>query len=303
MRAFIFPGQGSQYSGMATDFSKYKPWNEYLERAKSVLKFDIDRVMDGDEETLKLTENAQPAIFLASYVAYEQLRELGVDFDAVAGHSLGEYTALAVAGVYDFETGIYLVRKRGEYISQAVKPGEGSMAAVLGADLSMVEEEVKKFEELYVANYNSADQVVVSGKTESVKQFVEEMRKKKIKAIELKVSGPFHTPLLDEAKERMTKEIEHIKFRTPKVPIVMNSTARETTDPETIKHYVLEQISGPVLWYQSVNRMLELGVKEFVEVGPKNVLSSMLVKAGHPARHFMELLNEIGSEELEKVAG
>lgn len=303
MRAFIFPGQGSQYSGMATDFSRYKTWFEYVERAKAVLKFDIEKIMDGDEETLKLTENAQPAIFLASYVAYEQLREYGVGFDIVAGHSLGEYTALAAAGVYDFETGIYLVRKRGEFISQAVKPGEGSMAAVLGTNLSVVEEEVRKFEQLYVANYNSADQVVVSGKTESVRQFVEEMRKKKIKAIELKVSGPFHTPLLNEAKERMTKEIEHIKFKPPKVPIVMNSTARETTDPETIKHYVLEQISGPVLWYQSVNRMLELGVREFVEVGPKNVLSSMLVKAGHSARHFVEFFNEIRSGELEKILG
>uniref|UniRef100_A0A7C4GDN6 Malonyl CoA-acyl carrier protein transacylase n=1 Tax=Fervidobacterium thailandense TaxID=1008305 RepID=A0A7C4GDN6_9BACT len=300
MRAFIFPGQGSQYSGMAKDFSKCKTWFEFLGRAKAVLKFDIEKIMDGDEETLKLTENAQPAIFLASYVAYEQLREFGVDFDFVAGHSLGEYTALAVAGVYDFETGIYLVRKRGEFISQVVKPGEGSMAAVLGANLSVVEEEVKKFEQLYIANYNSVDQVVVSGKTESVKQFVEEMRKKRIKAIELKVSGPFHTPLLNEAKELMAKEIEHIKFKPPKVPIVMNSTARETTDPETIKHFILEQISGPVLWYQSVNRMLELGVREFVEVGPKNVLSSMLVKAGHTARHFVEFFNEIRSEELEK---
>lgn len=284
-RAFIFPGQGSQYSGMATDFSVYPSWDEYAQKAIDVLGFDIVEIMDGDEEILKITENAQPAIFLASYVAYVELQKKILP-NFVAGHSLGEYTALAVAGVYDFETGIYLVRKRGEYISQAIRPGEGSMAAVLGVPAERVQELLSNYDELYIANYNSADQIVVSGKTESVKKFVADVTNQGLRAIELKVSGPFHTPFLDKARENMIREVEHIKFKTPKFPIVMNSIAKEVTDPEHIKHYVLEQISGPVYWKQSIDRFVELGVEEFVEVGPKNVLTSMLKKVKFNAKHF-----------------
>ncbi|MGB9693411.1 MAG: ACP S-malonyltransferase, partial [Fervidobacterium sp.] len=138
-KAFIFPGQGSQYSGMGSDFSKYPSWDEYAQRANEILEFDLVEIMDGDEEILKITENAQPAIFLASYVAYVEVTKIGLKPDYVAGHSLGEYTALAVAGVYDFDTGIYLVRKRGEYISQAMRPGEGSMAAVVGMPIEELE--------------------------------------------------------------------------------------------------------------------------------------------------------------------
>ncbi len=288
-KAFLFPGQGSQYSGMASEFSAYPSWDEYAQKAIDVLGFDIVEIMDGDEEILKITENAQPAIFLASYVAYMELKNK-ITPDFVAGHSLGEYTALAVAGVYDFETGIYLVRKRGEYISQAIKPGEGSMAAVVGVPMEKVQELVKNYNELYIANYNSADQTVVSGKTESVKAFVKDLTEQGLRVIELKVSGPFHTPLLDKARENMIKEVEHIKFKAPKFPIVMNSLAKEVTDPEYIKHYVLEQISGPVYWKQSIDRLIELGVSEFIEVGPKNVLTSMLKKSKLNAKHFTTLI-------------
>lgn len=288
-KAFLFPGQGSQYSGMASEFSAYPSWDEYAQKAIDVLGFDIVEIMDGDEEILKITENAQPAIFLASYVAYTELKDKIIP-DFVAGHSLGEYTALAAAGVYDFETGIHLVRKRGEYISQAIKPGEGSMAAVVGVPMEKVQELVKNYNELYIANYNSADQTVVSGKTESVKAFVKDLTDQGLRAIELKVSGPFHTPLLDKARENMIKEVEHIKFKAPKFPIVMNSLAKEVTDPEYIKHYVLEQISGPVYWKQSIDRLIELGVNEFIEVGPKNVLTSMLKKSKLNAKHFTTLI-------------
>ena len=288
-KAFLFPGQGSQYSGMASEFSAYPSWDEYAQKAIDVLGFDIVEIMDGDEEILKITENAQPAIFLASYVAYMELKNK-ITPDFFAGHSLGEYTALAVAGVYDFETGIYLVRKRGEYISQAIKPGEGSMAAVVGVPMEKVQELVKNYNELYIANYNSADQTVVSGKTESVKAFVKDLTEQGLRVIELKVSGPFHTPLLDKARENMIKEVEHIKFKAPKFPIVMNSLAKEVTDPEYIKHYVLEQISGPVYWKQSIDRLIELGVSEFIEVGPKNVLTSMLKKSKLNAKHFTTLI-------------
>ncbi|HQO05754.1 MAG TPA: ACP S-malonyltransferase, partial [Fervidobacterium sp.] len=279
MRAVVFPGQGSQYSGMASEFSNYASWEYYAKLANETLGFDIVEIMDGNEEILTLTENAQPAIYLASYVAFAELLANGIKPDYVAGHSLGEYVALAAAEVYDFETGVYLVRKRGEYISQAIEPGMGSMAAVIGVPAEVVEELVKNYKDLYVANYNSAEQLVVSGRTESIKAFIADGKEKGYRILELKVSGPFHTPLLDSAREKMANELEHIKFRSPKMPIVMNSIGREITDPEQIKHYLLEQTSGPVYWKQSIERMILLGVTEFIEAGPKNVQTSLLKKA------------------------
>ncbi|MDK2885805.1 MAG: [acyl-carrier-protein] S-malonyltransferase [Thermosipho sp. (in: thermotogales)] len=289
MKAFLFPGQGSQYSGMAKDFSTYPDWEEYSEKAQKILNLDLVNIMDGDEEFLKLTKNAQPAIFLASFVAYKYLEGNGIFPDIVAGHSLGEYTAFAVAGVYDFETGIYLVRKRGEYISEAIEPGKGSMAAVLKVKPEEVEKIVKNYEGLYVANYNSSTQTVVSGLKNSILKFIEDCKINGIRATELVVSGPFHTPYLESAKEKMAREVEQIRFKTPKYPIVLNSTGRETSDPVELKHYLLEQISGPVYWYQSIKRMVDLGVSSFIEVGPKNVLSNMLKREGLNIKHFSSL--------------
>jgi len=286
MRAFLFPGQGSQYSGMANDFSIYPDWEKYSEKAQKILKLDLINIMNGNEEILKLTENAQPAIFLASYVAFKYLESNGITPDIIAGHSLGEYTAFAAAGVYDFDTGIYLVRKRGEYISEAIEPGKGSMAAVLKMKPEEVEKMVSKYEGLYVANYNSSTQTVISGLKSSILRFIDECKRKGIRATELVVSGPFHTPYLESAKEKMYAEVEHIKFKVPRIPIVLNSTGKETKDPMELKHYLLEQISGPVYWYQSIKRMVDLGVTSFVEVGPKNVLSNMLKREGLNIQHF-----------------
>lgn len=289
MKAFLFPGQGSQYSGMANDFSVYPDWEKYSEKAQKILNLDLINIMNGDEETLKLTENAQPAIFLASYVAFKYLERTGIYPDIIAGHSLGEYTAFAAAGVYDFDTGIYLVRKRGEYISEAIEPGKGNMAAVLKITPQEVEKMVTKYEGLYVANYNSSTQTVISGLKSSILKFINECETKGIRATELVVSGPFHTPFLESAKEKMLSEVEHIKFKVPRFPIVLNSTGKETKDPEELKHYLLEQISGPVYWYQSIKRMLELGAESFIEVGPKNVLSNMLKREGLNIKHFTRI--------------
>jgi len=289
MRAFLFPGQGSQYSGMANDFSIYPDWEKYSEKAQKILKLDLINIMNGNEEILKLTENAQPAIFLASYVAFKYLESNGITPDIIAGHSLGEYTAFAAAGVYDFDMGIYLVRKRGEYISEAIEPGKGSMAAVLKMKPEEVEKMVSKYEGLYVANYNSSTQTVISGLKSSILRFIDECKRRGIRATELVVSGPFHTPYLESAKEKMYAEVEHIKFKVPRIPIVLNSTGKETKDPMELKHYLLEQISGPVYWYQSIKRMVDLGVTSFVEVGPKNVLSNMLKREGLNIQHFTRL--------------
>ncbi|MGB9789841.1 ACP S-malonyltransferase [Thermotoga caldifontis] len=293
MLAFVFPGQGSQYSGMGRDFMSYPRARYFFERAKEVLGIDMYQLMNAEEEILKITENAQPAIYLASYIAFDELVRNGVVPNVVAGHSLGEYTALAAADVYDFELGLYLVRKRGEYISQAVPPGLGGMAAVIGADASKVEETIADIEGVWIANYNAPDQVVISGSMEAVRKASEKLRAVAKRVIELKVSGPFHTPLLESAREKMAKELRGVKFRRPRWPIVMNSTAKETTDPEEIKENILAQISGPVKWYQSVDRMVSMGVHGFVEVGPQKVLTNLIKKMKPEAsQHFSEILAE-----------
>ncbi|ABV32997.1 MULTISPECIES: ACP S-malonyltransferase [Pseudothermotoga] len=293
MKAFLFPGQGSQYSGMGNDLTSFSRAYYFFETAREVLGIDIFQVMNGDEDFLKLTENAQPAIYIASYIAFDELIRAGYVPSLLAGHSLGEYTALAAADVYDFETGLYLVRKRGEYISQSVKPGEGTMAAVIGAKIDEIEAAISDIDNVWVANHNSEDQVVISGMVESVRIAIERLKKIAKRVAELKVSGPFHTPLLESAREKMAHELRGIKFRKPRWPIVMNSTGRETTDPEKIRENILSQICGPVLWYDSINRMIQLGAKSFIEVGPQKVLTNLLKRSkSAPCKHFTEIVFE-----------
>ncbi len=291
MRAFLFPGQGSQYSGMGDDFAVYEESKELYKRAEDVLGFDIVSVMNGDEETLKITENAQPAIFLTSYIAYQEMLKRGIEPDIAAGHSLGEYTAFAAAGVYDFDTGIYIVRKRGEFISSALEPGKGTMAAIIGLPFHEVENVIAEIENVWPANYNDPTQIVISGLKESVHKAMEILKERGArKVVELKVSGPFHTPLIEKAAEEMEELLSQIKFHEPKFPIVLNVTARESTDPEEMKKYLIEQIVGPVKWLQSIERMKELGVEEYFEVGPKTVLKGLGRKNGIKVVHSSEVI-------------
>ena len=256
MRAFLFPGQGSQYSGMGNDFAVYEESEEFYKKAEDVLGFDIVSLMNGDEDTLKITENAQPAIFLTSYIAYREMLKRGIEPDIVAGHSLGEYTAFAVAGVYDFETGLHIVRKRGEFISSALEPGKGTMAAIIGLSPSEVEKAISDIENVWPANYNDPTQIVISGLKESVHKAMEVLKEKGArKVVELKVSGPFHTPLIEKAAEEMEKLLSQIKFHKPKFPVVLNVTGKESTDPDEMKRYLIEQIISPVRRLQSMERM------------------------------------------------
>jgi len=291
MIAFLFPGQGSHYSGMGENFAKYESAEKFYQRASEVLGFDIYEVMNGDEEFLTLTENAQPAIYLASYIAFEEIKKMGIEPEVVAGHSLGEYTALAAAGVYDFETGIYLVRKRGEYISQALEPGKGTMAAIIGLDLEKIEEIVNSIEGVYIANYNAPVQIVISGLKNAVYEAMEKCKEAGArKVVELKVSGPFHTPYLKYAEEKMEEEVRQIKFRKPCCPIVMNVTAKPTTDPEEIKKNLIAQITGPVKWVQTMKTMKEMNVTEMYEIGPKDVLKGLGKRNKVKVKHFSEVV-------------
>ncbi len=294
MRAFLFPGQGSQYSGMGDDFAVYEESKELYKRAEDVLGFDIVSIMNGDEDTLKITENAQPAIFLTSYIAYREMMKKGIEPDIAAGHSLGEYSAFAAAGVYDFDTGIYIVRKRGEFISSALEPGKGTMAAIIGLPFHEVENAIADIENVWPANYNDPTQIVISGLKESVHKAMEILKERGArKVVELKVSGPFHTPLIEKAAEEMEELLSQIKFHKPKFPIVLNVTARESNDPEDMKRYLVEQIVSPVKWLQSIERMKELGVEEYFEVGPKTVLKGLGRKNGIKVMHFREVI-EVG---------
>ncbi len=293
MKAFIFPGQGSQYSGMGKDFAVFPRAFHFFERAREVLGIDMYQLMNSDEETLKLTENAQPAIYLASYIAFDELIKNGYIPTYVAGHSLGEYTALAAADVYDFETGIYIVRKRGEYISEAIVPGQGTMAAVIGLTVQDVNELIKDIDGVWIANHNTSDQVVISGLREKIVEACEVLRKRAKRVVELKVSGPFHTPLLEKAREKLAQDLKGVKFRKPRWPVVMNSCARPVEDPDEIKRNVLAQISGPVLWYDSMVCLANLGVGTFVEVGPQKVLTNMLSKSKlGDCVHFKDILQQ-----------
>ncbi len=291
MIAFLFPGQGSQYSGMGEDFAKYESAEKLYQRANEVLGFDMYEIMNGDEQTLTLTENAQPAIFLASYIAFEEMKKRGITPQVLAGHSLGEYTALAAAGVYDFETGIYLVRKRGEYISQALEPGKGTMAAIIGLDLEKIEEIVNSIEGVYMANYNAPVQIVISGLKDAVYEAMEKCKEAGAKkVVELKVSGPFHTPYLKYAEEKMEEEVRQIKFKEPCCPVVMNITAKPTTDPEEIKRNLIAQITGPVRWMQTMETMKGMNVKEMYEIGPKDVLKGLGKRNKVKVKHFSEVV-------------
>ena len=291
MRAFLFPGQGSQYSGMGDDFAVYESAKDYYKAAEEVLGFDIVEIMNGDEDTLKLTENAQPAIYLTSFIAFKEMEKKGITPDIAAGHSLGEYTAFAAAGVYDFETGLHIVRKRGEFISEALEPGKGTMAAIIGLPFEVVEDVVSSIDGVWPANYNDPTQIVISGLKEAVHEAMEILKEKGAKrVVELKVSGPFHTPLIEKAAEKMEELLSQIKFHPPKFPVVLNVTARESTDPEEMKRYLIEQIVKPVRWVQSMERMKELGVEEYYEVGPKNVLKGLGRRIGIKVVHFSEVV-------------
>ncbi len=293
MKAFLFPGQGSQYSGMGKDFEIYEPSKELYEKAKKVLGYDIVEIMNGDEETLKLTENAQPAIFLASFVACEVMKSNGFTPDVVAGHSLGEYTALAAAGVYDFETGIYLVRKRGEYMSKALEPGKGTMAAIIGLEPKKVEDIVNVIEGVYVANYNSPVQIVISGLKDAVYEAMNECKKAGAKrVVELNVSGPFHTPLLKYAEEKMEEELRQIKFKSPICPVIPNVTAEPTKDPEVLKINLIKQLTSPVRWTQTMEKLKEMGANQLYEVGPKDVLKGLGKRNKVKILHFTEVVNK-----------
>ena len=281
--AYIFPGQGSQYAGMGSDLAEnYPASREVFEEADEALGFPISRMcFEGTAEELQLTENTQPAILTTSIAALRAMEAEGFPSpDVVAGHSLGEYSALVAAGALSLSDAVRTVRLRGRFMQEAVPVGTGAMAAVMGADLSTVEEACKEAREDQVcspANINSSNQIVIAGNAEAVDRAIGLLKERFGKrAIKLNVSAPFHCALMMPAQERLAAELEKIEFNDLRLPLITNVDAKRVTRGGDARASLIRQVSSPVRWLQSVQLLIEEGAGRFVEVGPGKVLSGLV---------------------------
>jgi [acyl-carrier-protein] S-malonyltransferase len=291
--AFIFPGQGSQTVGMGKEFAqKDEKVASFFKKADERLGFSLSTIIfEGPQETLTRTENAQPALLTMSIALFEKVKEAGFVPDYVAGHSLGEYSALVAASVLSFEDAVYVVRKRGEFMEEAVPAGEGTMAAVLGMDepllASIVAKAAKEVAPVQLANLNCPGQIVISGAKQGVEyaaQLAKEQGAKRV--IPLEVSGPFHSSLMKPAADRLAQVLNEVRMHDSSIPIISNVTAQPMIKKEEIKEKLIEQLFSPVRWEQSVQTMIELGVDTFVEIGPGKVLSGLVKKINRNVRVY-----------------
>ena len=285
MFSVLFPGQGSQSVGMATNlYNRYSYVKELFKIADETLGFSLSKlILEGPKEQLDQTENTQPAIFLASISIFEMTRrESDIDLTNAkyfAGHSLGEYSALAASGSINFEQTIKLLKARGKAMQSAVPKGEGGMLAVLGTEIKIISDllnENQKKYQCFIANDNSTGQIVLSGMNKDLDALTEDLKKNTIKNIRLPVSAPFHSKLMSSATEIMKQEINQSNFIHPKNTIISNVTSLETTEPNQIKELLIKQIENPVRWRESVIYMINKGVTKFVEIGPGKVLSGLV---------------------------
>ena len=285
MFSVIFPGQGSQIVGMASEFySKFELFKKLYRQADEVLNFPLSKlILEGPKEKLDLTENTQPAIFLVGYSIFQILKkEYEIDLNKAkffAGHSLGEYTALACAGALDFESTLKILKLRGSAMQSAVPKGEGGMLAILGSNIETIEKifnDSKDKYQCFIANDNSNGQLVASGKMEDIDKLSLDLASKSIKNIKLPVSAPFHCHLMSKATELMKKEIEKLEFGDFQTPLISNVTATEIQDKVSLKDLLVKQIESRVRWRESVLYMINNGVNQFIEIGPGKVLSSLI---------------------------
>ena len=308
MRAFLFPGQGSQAVGMgAVLAAASRAARDTFDEVDEALGQNLFRLMcDGPDEDLRLTENAQPAIMAHSLAVFSALtKEGGVDLaraaNFVAGHSLGEYSALATAGSFDLATTAKLLKLRGQAMQQAVPVGEGGMAALLGTDLALarrIAEAAAQGEVCTVANDNDPSQVVLSGHKGAIERVVEIAKKMGAKrAVPLPVSAPFHCPLMQPAADAMQDALSYVVVDDPRVPVFANVTASPESDPDAIRRLLVEQVTGMVRWRESVINMGEAGVEEFVEIGGK-VLGPMVKRILPDAK----VTSVIAIEDIEALA-
>ena len=281
MKAFVFPGQGSQFPGMGKDlFDRFEIAKKMFKAADEILGFKLSKILlEGSKEELLQTRVTQPAIYLHSVASFEVM-EGEVQPTSVAGHSLGEFSALTAAGSIDFESGLKLVSQRAEAMQKACNVSEGTMAAVLGLEDRKVEEICAQTSGVVVAaNYNCPGQLVISGSIESVTLACEALRNAGARrALVLPVGGAFHSPLMEPAKTELAKAIDTTIFSDPICPIYQNATAQAVSDPVEIQKNLIAQLTAPVRWTQSINAMIETGISSFIEVGPGKVLQGLIKK-------------------------
>jgi len=308
MRAFLFPGQGSQAVGMGALLSEAsRVVRDTFGEVDEALGQNLFRLMrEGPEDELKLTENAQPAIMAHSLAVYRALtKEGGIDLPGAvsfaAGHSLGEYSALCAAGSFDLATTAKLLKLRGQAMQQAVPVGQGAMAALLGADLALarrIAEAAAQGEVCTVANDNDPSQVVLSGHKGAIDRAIEMAREMGAKrAVPLPVSAPFHCPLMQPAAEAMQDALSYVVLDDPRVPVFANVTAQPESDPDTIRNLLVEQVTAMVRWRESIGNMFEAGVEEFVEIGGK-VLGPMVKRIAPDAK----VTSVVSIEDVEALA-
>ena len=284
MFAVIFPGQGSQAIGMAKEFyDRYSFVKNIFKKADEILEFPISKlILEGPSDQLNITENTQPSIFLVSYSIFSVVKsEFNIDLNKAkyfAGHSLGEYSALAAANSIDFENAIRLLKKRGRSMQLAVPFGKGAMIAILGQEIKEIEKILLNIgiENCQIANDNCPGQIVVSGTLSEINKLIDTLKKLSIKSIKLPVSAPFHCKLMKTATEIMKKEINNTKFNTPSPKIISNVNALEQDNIDTIKNLLIKQIESTVKWRESVQYMIKNGVKKFIEIGPGKVLTGLV---------------------------
>src|SRR5678815_119143 len=280
--AFVFPGQGSQSPGMGKELAeKFPVARQVFEEADDALGFAISRLcFDGPAEELQLTENTQPAILTVSVAAFRAMQEAGIGAPAfVAGHSLGEYSALVAAGALSLSDAVRTVRARGRYMQEAVPVGTGAMAAVIGGDLIEIGRicaEASQDQVCSIANLNAPNQAVIAGNTEAVDRAVELLSGVARKVVKLKVSAPFHCALMKPAQDRLAPDLAALNFSRPAMPVVTNVDARATTAPDELRDALVRQVSAPVRWVESMQLLIEKGVDTFVEAGPGKVLSGLM---------------------------
>jgi [acyl-carrier-protein] S-malonyltransferase len=290
--AFVFPGQGAQYVGMGKQISQqYKTADEIFNQASEALGFNVKQmVFDGDEDTLKITENTQPAILTTSIACMQPLLEKGIKPDVAAGLSLGEYSAHVAAGTMSFKDAVKLVRLRGKYMQEAVPIGLATMAAIIGLENQVVIDCCKAASDTGIvepANFNCPGQIVVSGEVRAVEKVVELCKRKGAKrSMVLPVSAPFHCSMLKPAGEKLAEELKNIQLNDMSIPVVTNVTGDYVKEKDCVKELLIKQVSNTVLWENCIRKMLADGVDTFIEIGPGKVLSGFVKKISREVKIF-----------------